>query len=205
MTSEKQIESNRRNAQLSTGPKTPEGKFKVSNNALSLGLYAKRMILPGEDEKEYVAALEAYYNFWEPQNFAEENLVREICGVWWKIDRLNIAENAHLRDRVHIEAARKVSEVEPYESRHKGDEDAYSRAIDRQLLEYGLKMAPNETDLREALKHNLTEARLNQVCATIDVRYQILVRNAKRLEAALAATQERRLKIDGRPQRKDAL
>jgi len=39
MASQKQIDANRRNAERSTGPRTPEGKAIVKNNALKHGLY----------------------------------------------------------------------------------------------------------------------------------------------------------------------
>jgi hypothetical protein len=50
MTSDKQGAANRRNAQKSTGPKTPEGKAAVRLNAMKHGLLSKDVLLPGEDE-----------------------------------------------------------------------------------------------------------------------------------------------------------
>jgi hypothetical protein len=50
MTSDRQTEANRRNALLSTGPKTPEGKAIAALNALKHGLLSRDALLPGEDE-----------------------------------------------------------------------------------------------------------------------------------------------------------
>ena len=52
MTSKKQIAANRRNAGKSTGPRTPEGKAKVSMNAVKHGLTAESVLIPGEDPEE---------------------------------------------------------------------------------------------------------------------------------------------------------
>jgi hypothetical protein len=50
MATDKQIAANRRNAQLSTGPRTPEGKLRSASNALRHGLFSpKHFIHPGED------------------------------------------------------------------------------------------------------------------------------------------------------------
>ena len=51
--SEKQHEANQRNAENSTGPKTPEGKQAVKFNALKYGLHARSTILPYEDLAEF--------------------------------------------------------------------------------------------------------------------------------------------------------
>jgi hypothetical protein len=45
VTSDKQTQANRRNAQKSTGPKTPEGKAAVRHNALKHGLLAERVLV----------------------------------------------------------------------------------------------------------------------------------------------------------------
>jgi len=53
MISKKQNEANCRNAQLSTGPKTEEGKAVVRLNALRHGLRARSILLPGENVEDY--------------------------------------------------------------------------------------------------------------------------------------------------------
>jgi hypothetical protein len=49
--SDKQKEANRQNAQHSTGPVTPEGKAAVRLNALTYGLRARSLLIPGEDPR----------------------------------------------------------------------------------------------------------------------------------------------------------
>ncbi len=55
MTSFRQIEANRRNARLSTGPTTEEGKKKSRRNAVRHGLTAETVIRALEDAKVYTA------------------------------------------------------------------------------------------------------------------------------------------------------
>ena len=54
-TSDAQIQANRLNAQLSTGPRTPEGKKRSSLNALRHGLSGQIVVLPNEDMQAYLA------------------------------------------------------------------------------------------------------------------------------------------------------
>jgi hypothetical protein len=49
MTSQSRIDVNRRNAQLSTGPRTPQGKAAVRYNGLGHGLTARHAVLAGEN------------------------------------------------------------------------------------------------------------------------------------------------------------
>jgi len=49
MTTARQLETNRANARRSTGPKTPRGKARVAQNAVTHGLLAHETLLPDED------------------------------------------------------------------------------------------------------------------------------------------------------------
>jgi hypothetical protein len=51
MTATNRRETNARNAQRSTGPKTPEGKATIRLNALKHGLLSQDILLPDEDGK----------------------------------------------------------------------------------------------------------------------------------------------------------
>ncbi len=53
MTSPKQIAANQRNAQQSTGPRSPAGKGVSRANAARHGLTATTVLLPGEDHEEF--------------------------------------------------------------------------------------------------------------------------------------------------------
>jgi hypothetical protein len=53
MSTERQIEANRLNGSLSSGPTTPAGKAVASQNSLKHGLLSREVLLPGEDEEEF--------------------------------------------------------------------------------------------------------------------------------------------------------
>ena len=53
MSTQEQIDANRRNGGLSNGPKTAEGKAASSKNAIKHGLLSDEALLPGEDEDRF--------------------------------------------------------------------------------------------------------------------------------------------------------
>ena len=55
MTSDRQIEANRRNALRSTGPRTEDGKLQSRRNAVRHGLTAETVIGSLEDAEDYRA------------------------------------------------------------------------------------------------------------------------------------------------------
>ncbi len=87
MTSQAQTAANRANAALSTGPTSDAGKAAASYNALRHGLYARDVVLPGEDRAEYDAMLAELTEEFAPQGRYETTLVRRLADIWWRLGR----------------------------------------------------------------------------------------------------------------------
>jgi hypothetical protein len=87
MSSIRQIEANRRNAQLSTGPRTAQGKAISSMNALKYGIYAESSVLPGEDKAAFAALTEQFRRDCQPQTNVESALVDNIVYQAWLLRR----------------------------------------------------------------------------------------------------------------------
>jgi hypothetical protein len=79
MTSQKQIEANRRNTQKSTGPKTREGKAAVRLNALRHRLRARTVVLPSENADDFHQLCADLETEFHPQTRAEQILVEEMA------------------------------------------------------------------------------------------------------------------------------
>ena len=84
ITPEQRTAINRQNAQMSTGPRTPEGKAKSRTNALKHGLTALLVDLPDPAEKQ---RLEVWINDLKPQNVLEFAMVKCACRAATKLDR----------------------------------------------------------------------------------------------------------------------
>jgi hypothetical protein len=93
MISQKKLEANRRNAQKSTGPKTPEGKAISSQNGLTHGLTSRKCpILPGENEEEYRELQHALTRDLKPRGAMQRELVEDLVQTRWKIRRIPALE-----------------------------------------------------------------------------------------------------------------
>src|SRR5438552_18786400 len=88
----KQFEANRRNAQKSTGPQTPEGKAAVSMNALCQGLRARTVVLPGENREEFTQLCDDLEVEWLPQSRTEQFYVEQMAVSQWKLIRMEVVE-----------------------------------------------------------------------------------------------------------------
>jgi len=71
------------NAQLSTGPRSPEGKAISSMNATRLGLFAESPILPGEDPEQLAALTREYIDEYKPKTATERALLDELVLADW--------------------------------------------------------------------------------------------------------------------------
>ena len=127
MSSQQQIEANRRNSQLSTGPRTPDGKAISRFNALKSGIHAKVQVIPGEDPAELEALMEGYHQEWAPASSTECFLVDSLIRADWLLRRLSRIEAEAWTHE--IEDARKSSFAKLDESAPLGH--IYGRMDDR--------------------------------------------------------------------------
>lgn len=82
----KKIEANRRNAQKSPGPTSPEGKQRSRWNSTKHGLLGKRLfVLEGAGEGEWAQLLESLRQDLEPMGALEELLVEKIAKNYWRL------------------------------------------------------------------------------------------------------------------------
>ena len=103
MISAKQQEANQRNAQHSTGPKTPEGKEKVRFNALKHGLRARNTILPFENAEEFNQLCAELEDDWQPQGRTEKLHVEQLAVQQWLLMRLaNFESIVYLNQMDHV-------------------------------------------------------------------------------------------------------
>lgn len=92
MTSEKKIQSNRRNALRSTGPRTAAGKSICSGNAVKHGLCARHIVINGESSIEFEDFKDSLIEQFQPVGMLELLLVNRIIAAFWRLRRLGRIE-----------------------------------------------------------------------------------------------------------------
>ena len=114
---ERKLEANRRNAQKSTGPNTPEGKERSKYNHTSHGFFCAQLVLPGECYEDFEYLREALIDDFRPQNHAELLLVDRIAIASWKLRRMQRAEEQvhHVVEQTRRDHAKAYTEF--YETR----------------------------------------------------------------------------------------
>src|SRR5206468_11769557 len=95
-----QLEANRRNAQKSTGPRTPEGKAVCRQNALKHGLTGNGVVVHPEDRERLKTRLAEWTRDLEPQDAIEAWLVHRAALASVRVDRCIAQEDVWLDARV---------------------------------------------------------------------------------------------------------
>jgi hypothetical protein len=96
MSSERQIEANRRNAQKSTGPKTADGKERSRLNAVTHGMTAQFDALPGEEAEALAGRIDAWRADLKPRNQLEYDAIERAARASWQLDMVELAEVARI-------------------------------------------------------------------------------------------------------------
>ena len=87
-------EINRQNAAHSRGPVSPEGKRRVSLNALRHGLTGQTVVLPSEDLAAYQKHCGQFHTELKPEGLLESKCVQTIADAYWRLDRIRAMENS---------------------------------------------------------------------------------------------------------------
>ena len=88
MSTEKQINANRENAQFSTGPRTEDGKAKSSFNAVKTGLTGRTVVLPEDDISAYQRHIQRLLDQYRPDGEEEKTLVQSVADTEWRLLRI---------------------------------------------------------------------------------------------------------------------
>jgi len=177
MSTEKQINANRQNAQKSTGPKSDQGKAAVSQNAVKHGLFAESVI-KGENPADYEVFHNKMLAELAPVGLVEAVLADRIASLWWRLKRAERMQNqaidvmiardepSPLSQRLHNCLPKDLQEID-YDTRAAGPElvlgrsiikdYSYSRVLDRMILyerriENSLNKAMRELERRQMIR-----------------------------------------------------
>ena len=96
MLAPQQIAANRRNSLKSTGPRTTEGKFASSHNALKSGINSATLILPDESPDEYATIAAAWHRQYPDATPLESAYLDALIANRWFLRRLMRIESGLL-------------------------------------------------------------------------------------------------------------
>ena len=114
MSTQKQIDANRKNSLKSTGPKTPKGKAAVSQNSFKHGIYAVQATFPGESQAEYDDHHDRIFAEYNPEDSTEIILVERIATLSWRLrrsNRIQLAAVNSLHNSYRNSSARRLSSL----------------------------------------------------------------------------------------------
>ena len=104
MTTNNQIQANKQNALVSTGPITAEGKAVVAKNAIKHGIFTKDLLIltkdGKEDEGEYQELLEGIIGSLHPSGQMEYLLVEKIAVDFWRLRRVLRFETGSIQNHI---------------------------------------------------------------------------------------------------------
>jgi hypothetical protein len=87
------LAANQANAQLSTGPRTEEGKARSSRNATKHGLFSRQLLVAGEDPAALAMFRESVLRRLSPRDMLELQVVEQYVASSWRLRRIQAAEH----------------------------------------------------------------------------------------------------------------
>jgi hypothetical protein len=108
MTTESQVFANRANAQRSTGPSTPQGRKKVSMNAVKHNFCGQTCVVPEHEMEAYEKHFESFRKEFRPVGPSEEFLVQSLAELTWTTQQIR----AMMASKISLSATRVVPQAQ---------------------------------------------------------------------------------------------
>ncbi len=153
MSTPEQIQANRANAQLSTGPKTESGKAASSQNSWQHGLtFGVFRVLATEDQSLYELLLQELLKEYHPSTATESILVERMAQHHWLRNRALYFQSHYIESGDEIDTA-KLSLFMRYETMH---ERAFHKCLtdilklraEKQKQEFGFVQQTHKQEVR---------------------------------------------------------
>ncbi len=103
MATQAQILANRRNAAKSTGPKTPEGKAAVAENATKHGLFSRYDVVISENQVDFDGFRDDMLAELAPEGTIETVLAGRIVSLTWRLKRTERMQNEFIDVKIRKE------------------------------------------------------------------------------------------------------
>lgn len=216
MSTEKQIEANRQNAQASSGPVTEEGKQISSQNAIKHGFTGLSLKLAPEEHDAYFVHVMEYMSQYKPANYSLEQLVQQLADLDWSLHQINVQQlnTISLMNAVHAKddgedptalakviggLTRTLNTLNLYETRRRRAAREIKLELEAAQQAYKERLAwelPNAVEMSEILKESgktFEPHAFGFVCSTAQIKnfadaQSLLAKAKEAVNAHLAAS-----------------
>jgi hypothetical protein len=170
MATNAQLNANRNNAQLSTGPTSDTGKASSSRNALKTGLTGRTVLLPTEDAALYESHVASFRERYQPVGDAEQNLVQSLADTEWRLQRIPSLEAG-----IYAVGRLELAELFPNEE----------ESVRRQLIEAKIFLTYQRQLNNLSVQENRLRRQREKDTATLqEIQQARKTRTAERLDSA---------------------
>lgn len=121
--------ANTSNAQLSTGPTTPEGKSRSSQNARNHGLTATQLVIAAEDRAEFDHFLADLQSEIRPQGQLQQILFDQLAASAWNLRRVRVMESEITAQPGFLDDPDLAAKLDRIARHHTRIERAFHRAL----------------------------------------------------------------------------
>lgn len=187
--SAKQLAANRQNALASTGPKSVEGRKKISSNALTHGLTAKKHLIICESEEEFETFKSSLLEELNPDTALLEETAFQLLSLAWRLRRAPVVEAAIYTIKVDsVKSFEENKKSFSFSLNEKEEASEDPNFINTKNLGKAFAFACSDSNL--ILKLNVYEQRLfNKYYNLLEIYWKMVEKNKAKISKAIEVIQ----------------